>query len=129
LLQRLTFDKQKDVRLSAVKALAWFPEAATGSASSVPFITRDHLVPEELANAILYLGIFDRYLPDYSDVSWLREQLWATRAYLVLVERLSACFQATVSARRSDRPTRAKRVLDASVSSDRSTQRGSRFVG
>ena len=54
-LPRLTFDKRKDVRLSAVKALAWFPEAATGSASLVPFITRGQLVPEELANAIQYL--------------------------------------------------------------------------
>jgi hypothetical protein len=98
-----------------VKALAWFPEAATGSASLVPFITRDQLVPEELANAILYLGILDRYLNDYSDVPWLREQLWATRPYLVLVERLSACFQATVSARRSDRPKRRTVALRASV--------------
>jgi hypothetical protein len=78
-------DKHKDVRLLAVNALAWFPEAATGSASLVPFITRGQLVPEELANAILYLGNLDRYLPDYSDVPWLREQLSATRPYLVLV--------------------------------------------
>jgi hypothetical protein len=69
-----------------VKALAWFPEATTGSASLVPFITRGQLVPEELADAIVYLRSLDRYLPAYSDVPRLREQLSATRAYLVLVE-------------------------------------------
>jgi hypothetical protein len=67
----LTRDAAADVRTAALKALAWFPEAA---GASIPYV-RDAFArdsgPKERANAILSLGILARYLDDRSDVPGL----------------------------------------------------------
>jgi hypothetical protein len=71
--------------MAAVKALAWFPAAAVESAPTVRSIARGRLDPVELANAILCLGILDRYLQDSSDDSWLRAQLSPERPSVVRI--------------------------------------------
>ncbi|WP_165252379.1 HEAT repeat domain-containing protein [Paludisphaera soli] len=69
--QRLTRDDDPKVRMEAVKALAWFPEAASDSAGFVREAVLSRPDGAERANAILGLGILDRYLGDASDVPLL----------------------------------------------------------
>src|SRR5262249_30849508 len=68
-----------------VKALAWFPETAAESAPLVRQLVHDRPPAEELANAILCLGILDRYLQDLSDVPWLQGRLQPSEPSVVRV--------------------------------------------
>lgn len=71
----LTRDADPQVRIAAVKALAWFPSAAPESARLVGGIARGRPAADELAGAILCLGILGRSLGDESDVPWLSGEL------------------------------------------------------
>jgi hypothetical protein len=82
---RLTEHRDKPVRMAVVKALAWFPQVAKKSVRLVRKLVRGRRDPDELAQAVLTLGILDRYLQDRSDVPWLGDQLLPERPYLVRV--------------------------------------------
>ncbi len=83
--QRLTQDSDQQLREAAVKALAWFPEAAAESVLLVRQIAYRSPEAEELANAIICLGILDRYTKDLSHVPSFRGWLHPTHPYIVRV--------------------------------------------
>lgn len=73
--QRLAVGEDGAVRRAAVQALAWFPRAASASVPLVRRIAAGGPSPAERANAILCLGILDRYLQDRSDLPVLERCL------------------------------------------------------
>jgi HEAT repeat protein len=86
---RLTGDSDQKVRMAAVKALSWFPEAAKKSIALVRRAIQTHEDPNERANAILSLGTLDRYQKDESDVDRLTAELAVDRPYVI---RMAAAF-------------------------------------
>jgi HEAT repeat protein len=63
----LTDDGDAEVRLAAVYALAWFPEAAPRAVPRVRRIAAEEGDPLRRANALLCLGLLGRYLNDRAD--------------------------------------------------------------
>ncbi|MDG3007048.1 hypothetical protein [Paludisphaera mucosa] len=83
--RRVADDDDEKVRKAAVRALAWFPEAAAESAALVRRIARDRPEPGETADAVSCLGILDRSLSDRSDVPWLQDRLAPETPFVVRV--------------------------------------------
>ncbi|MHC5538913.1 HEAT repeat domain-containing protein [Singulisphaera rosea] len=75
LFQSLTKASDADVRTAAVKALAWFPEAAPESLKIVRDVPDRESGPTELANALLSVGILAHYQNDESDTPTLLARL------------------------------------------------------
>lgn len=98
LIQRLTKDADKPVRIAAVRVLAWFPAVADASIPGVRESVHSHSDPEELANAIHCLAILGHYRRERSDVPWLRAQLAPEQPYVV---RVTAAFSLAILLNRS----------------------------
>lgn len=87
LAQIATFvnDSQREVRIAAVSALAWFPMKARESLQLVRNVVHTTTDSGELANAILALGILARALDDTSDEQFLWKLTETTNAPIVRI--------------------------------------------
>lgn len=83
--RRLTRHDDPTIRQAAVRALAWFPEAAEASAALVRDALRSEQDPVGTANAILTLGLLDGYLRNEQDLGWLNTRLREEWPYTVRV--------------------------------------------
>ncbi|WP_165232632.1 HEAT repeat domain-containing protein [Aquisphaera insulae] len=83
--RRLAADEDRDVRLAAVKALAWFPAAGEASLALVRGVAREQADPDERANAIFCLGILGHVLHDDSDASRMGAELSPDRPAAVRI--------------------------------------------